>query len=163
MSNFSIFQIAEEYRNLENQLIESGGELTPEIEEALAINQANLTTKAENYAMIIRKYEGMGDVIDAEIKRLQTMKKTSQNLVTRLKDALTFGMKSCEVEKVEVGTFKIGFRKSTSVMVDDEAAIPNEYIKVSTSVDKKALGDALKAGLVISGAHLETKQNISIR
>ena len=163
MGNFSIFQIAAEYKQLENLLLENGGEITPEIEAALAINEANLATKAENYALLIRKHEGMQDVIDAEIKRLTQMKKSSQNLTTRLKDALAFGMHTCECDKMEVGTFKIGFRKSTSVVIDEENAIPAEYVKVSTTIDKKGISDALKSGAIISGAHLETKQNINIR
>lgn len=163
MNNFTIYQIAAEYRHLETLLMENGGEITPEIEDALAINEANLTTKAENYALLIRKHEGLQDVVDAEIKRLQAIKKSSSNLVARLKESLSFGMQACECEKIEVGTFKVGFRKSTSVVIDEETAIPSEFIKITTSVDKKSIGDALKSGIAVGGAHLETKLNISIR
>ena len=44
--NLTLYQISEEQQRLNAMLEESGGELTPEIEEALAINRDNLQVKA---------------------------------------------------------------------------------------------------------------------
>ena len=59
---------------------------------------------------------------------------------------------------------KIGFRKSVSVKVD-ENALPAEYftIKEDKQPDKTAIKAALLGGAVISGATLEEKQNIQIK
>ncbi|MBO7314541.1 MAG: siphovirus Gp157 family protein [Alistipes sp.] len=48
-------------------------------------------------------------------------------------------------------------------MVDDEQTIPNDYIVVETKINKAQLKADLKEGLVVSGAHLETRKNIQIR
>ena len=52
----SIYQISAEQQRINEMLFESEGELTPELEEALAINEANLAIKAEDYATSILKF-----------------------------------------------------------------------------------------------------------
>ena len=53
--NKSLFQIEQEYQLLTDQLIESEGELTPELEQALDIAQTELQTKGVAYSYIIKK------------------------------------------------------------------------------------------------------------
>ena len=71
-------EIYEEKGRIEDMLYESGGELTPEIEEALGLNEASLKEKIDGYHKVVVNMEyGMGE-IDAEIKRLQTLKKVKE-------------------------------------------------------------------------------------
>ena len=67
-----LFDIQAEYRDIANQL--SDGELTPELETALAINQKMLWQKSENYAMIIKEISADEQAISNEIDRLSKMK-----------------------------------------------------------------------------------------
>ena len=58
----SIYQISAEQQRINEMLFESEGELTPELEEALAINEANLAIKAEDYATSILKFNATADM-----------------------------------------------------------------------------------------------------
>src|SRR5690606_20278928 len=83
-----IFQIYQDYMQLEYILEDNGGELTPEIEEALTSNREQLQTKAVNYALVIRQIDGEANIIAEEIKRLQAMKKAKDNTVERMKNTI---------------------------------------------------------------------------
>ena len=72
MSN--IYKIETEYRDIISVLVENGGELTPEIEQALQINQKDLYRKSESYAYAIKELDGEIDIIKSETGRAQAMK-----------------------------------------------------------------------------------------
>jgi hypothetical protein len=143
--------------------MESGGELTPELEEALLINSENFAVKVEGYATSIHQFEAFADAADAEIKRLMALKKSAQGAAKRLKDNLAYGMEVMGYDKVDMGLHKLSFRSSTAVNITDEVRIPNQYIKVETKIDKESLKRDLKAGLVIEGAELITSRNLQLR
>lgn len=159
----SLYRISVDQQALNEQLFEAEGELTPELEEALIINEANLTLKAEDYVTSMAMFAASAEAAKAEIKRLQAFVKRADNAQERMKNALTFALETFGIDKMEVGTHRISFRKSEGVVITDEVAIPNEYIIVETKVNKAQLKADLKAGAVVSGAHLETRKNIQIR
>lgn len=159
----TLFNITAEQRRINDALMESGGELTPELEEALIINAENFAVKVEGYATSIHQFEAFAEAADAEIKRLTALKKSAQGAVKRLKDNLAYGMEVMGYDKVDMGLHKLSFRTSTAVNITDEVRIPNQYIKVETKIDKESLKRDLKAGLVVEGAELVTNKSIQIR
>lgn len=163
MSKITIYSISAEQLRINEMLEESGGELTPEIEEALLINESNFLVKAEGYIETIAKYKAMAEACAERIKQLQAYKKTCENIEKRLKESLMYGMEIMERDKVEIGLHRISFRNSTAVNITNEAHIPNEYIVVETKVDKRKLGEALKGGATIDGAELISNKTIQIR
>jgi hypothetical protein len=163
MNKVTLFTISAEQQRINDALMESGGELTPELEEALIINTENFSVKVEGYATSIHQFEAFSDAADAEIKRLTALKKSAQSAIKRLKDNLAYGMEVMGYDKVDMGLHKLSFRSSTAVNITDEVRIPSQYIKVETKIDKESLKRDLKAGLVIEGAELTTNKTIQIR
>mgnify|MGYP002510506886 CR=1 FL=1 len=159
----TLFDITAEQRRINDALMESGGELTPELEEALLVNADNFAVKVDGYATSIRKFEALAEAADAEIKRIHAIKKSATNSAKRLKEALAYGMEVMGYDKVDIGLNKLSFRSSTAVNITDEVRIPNQYIKVETKIDKESLKRDLKAGLVIEGAELVTNRNLQLR
>lgn len=101
--------------------------------------------------------------IDAEIKRLQERKKTIVNGKERLKDYLRFYMESTGITKISSPLFTISLAKGrSSVQVDDESLLPEDYKRVTVSPDKTLIGKALKDGYEVPGARLAEGQS-SIR
>lgn len=159
----NIYQITTEQQRINELLEESGGELTPEIEEALLINEENLLTKVENYAYSIRKYEGASDNIAEEIKRLQALKRTADNTIERLKENIGNAMISFNRPKLDVGTFRLSFRKSEMVTIEECTELPERYQKVKIDYDRTALKNDIKNGISIPGVYLIEKQNLQIK
>lgn len=159
----SLFRITVDQMHINDMLMETGGELTPELEELLVINAENFNLKVESYATSIHRFDALADAADAEIKRLTALKKSAQGAQKRLKDTLANAMEVFNYDKLDLGLHKLSFRTSTAVNITDEVRIPNQYIKVETKIDKEALRRDLKAGLVVEGAELVTNRNLQIR
>lgn len=161
----TIFKIQAEYQQIVNELIDNGGNLTPELELAMQITKDNFHSKSENYAFITRQFDSEMDIIDNEIKRLQQAKKTREKAIERLKANIEMAMNTFEVDKIETPLIKISFRKSESVEVEDVNNLPALYkvVKVSETADKLKIKDAIKSGILIEGCYLKTNRNLQIR
>ena len=160
----SLYNINEDQLILVNQLMESDGELTPELEQQLELNQKNLRQKSIAYLEVISSKDLRCSAIDSEIKRLQALKKKEGKVVDKLKSSLLSAVKT--FGEFEVGTVKFGTRKSTSVEVDSDKinALPDEFKtrKLTETANKKAIKEALLEGEKIEGCSLSENTNLKI-
>lgn len=161
----NIFKIQSEYQQIVTQLIENGGELTPELELAMQITKDNFHSKSESYGYCIREINYNKEIIEKEIERLQKLNKSCDKTIVKLKDRVELAMITFEVDKIETPLIKISFRKSESVEVENVNQLPNEYkvIKVTETADKLKIKDAIKSGETIEGCYLKTNRNIQIK
>lgn len=158
-----LYELTNEHRLICEALEENGGEITPEIEEMLAINAENFVAKADGYCEIISKYLHIADIAKQRKAQLDRVQKVAENTSKRMEERLQQAMEEYNLPKVEIGVHKLSFRTSKSVEITDEAKIPNIYIKVSTSVDKAKLREDLMAGAVVDGAELKQNKSLTIR
>ena len=124
----NIFEISKELESVFDELEENGGELTEELEEKLSISQDEFRSKVNAYLSIIKHTESDIDCCDKEIKRLQSVKKSKQNTIDRLKNILVwaidkFGDSNISGNKyVDLGTSKITIKPSNKVIVNEKYA-----------------------------------------
>ena len=158
----SLFNITLEQKVLMHEIESMEGELTPEMEAALQITEAELQQKSIAYLEVIRQKEGFNSLIDAEIKRLQQIKKAGNNVIARLNENLLSAVKTFGT--YEVGLQKFGTRKSSQVIVEDVNSLPEQYktIKVTEAADKASLKKALAAGEEIEGVYIQENLNLKI-
>lgn len=140
-------------------------ELTPELAEALIINQDQLQVKAVNYAKVITNYQAESDAIDQEIKRLKAMKDSREKKIEWLKESVKKAMLVSGIEKVESPLFKLSVRRSEAVEVDLVEALPNAFqnVKQVITADKVSIKEAIKRGENITGARLVENFNLQIK
>ena len=86
--NSNIFNIEGEYLSIIDALEESGGELTPELEEALAINAENRDRKMQAYVNVIKQKQADIALAKDEINRLRELSQSNEKVIKRLKDTL---------------------------------------------------------------------------
>lgn len=165
MSNLSLYEIQKEHLQMIEAIMEAEGELSPELEEQLKINKEQLQQKGIAYGYIVKQLEYDVDIIDAELKRLQAIKKARTNALERLKTNLSGAMQMFEVTELKTPTLKISFRKSESVEIADVALLDSNFIKVVTTKtpDKVAIKEAIKAGNTVQGAILQSNLNLQIK
>jgi hypothetical protein len=158
----SLYKIESEYLEILSQADELGGELTPELEEQLIINEKELQGKSIAYLEYIKTKEALNTRIDEEIKRLQALKKSNNNLITRLKKGLLTAVEL--YGNFEVGLTTFGTRKTSSVTVEDVNALPKEYktIKVTEEANKAEIKKALQKGKKIEGCEIVEGKNLKI-
>ena len=159
----TLYEIKQEYLELINQVEELEGELTPEIEIKLNINQNELQNKAIAYHSVILSKDSFNMQIDNEIKRLQALKKRNNSLVDNLKNRLVGAIQM--FGEFTVGTNTFGLRKSERVEVEDVNQLPKEYktIKVTEQANKTEIKKALKLGKQIENAYLVEQFNLKIK
>ena len=165
----NLYQITQDQSSIIELLEDNGGEATEEVLNALEITRDAFERKAEGYAHVIIQLDGEVDIIAAEIKRLQALKKTKENSVTRLKESLTqamlvFGEEDAKgIRRYKTPTLSLSTRRSESVSIDDEKAIGSQYIVTKHEVSKSLISEAIKNGIQVDGASLKTNYSVSIR
>ena len=159
----NIYEITTAQRLLIEEIEYLDGEITPEIEQQLAITKDQLEHKSMAYLSVITQKDAFNELISNEIKRLQTLKKQNDNVLSRLKEnllnaVLMFG-------EYNVGTHKFTTRKSSSVEVEDVNSLPKEFkvIKVTEQADKVALKKAIQEGQEIEGVSIVEHLNLAIK
>ena len=163
MSN--IYKIETEYRELVSVLVENGGELTPEIEQALQINQKDLYRKSESYAYAIKELDGEIDIIKSEIERLQALISKREKSICRMKETVLKAMELYEIDKIETPMIKISVRESEAVEIINENQIELIYKveKVTTTISKSAIKEAIKSGISVDGAIIKKNKSLQIK
>ena len=160
----SLFEIGNEYLEIYHLLEENGGEITPEIQTSLHINKENLHIKTQNYISLIKEIDGRTNTIDAEIKRLQALKKHNVSFVDRLKENISTAMKTLEIEEIRTDLNKISFRKSKSVQIEDVELLPNDCVIIEKKpISKTELKKRIENGEIISGAIIVENKNLQIK
>ena len=153
---------------IEAMLLESGGEITPEIEELLTLkelDQSSLIEQTDLLALSLERIQQTVGYYQSQINHLETLIKGLETTEGRLSSEIQGAMEKLNLEAIEgqLKTFKL--RKSPpKVEILDELAIDPEFknMKISESVNKKAIGEALKAGQVLHWARLTQGRSLTI-
>jgi hypothetical protein len=165
MTNLNIYQIEQEYISLAESIINNGGEVDEATEQALAINKDQLEQKGRGYGFVVKQLENDCDIIDSEIARLRALKDSRSKTIDKLKETVKNAMELYDITEIKTATLKINFRKSESVEIFDEALLTPEYLttKTTTTPNKTAIKDAIKAGSEVQGATIKTNNNLTIK
>lgn len=124
--------------------------------------QTDYEEKVENYIKVMKNLEADIEARKAEIKRLTELNKADEKKKDHLKETLSTSMQLTGHERVDTPLFKVSFRKSQAVEVD-ELVLPESYKVATWKPDKKRLKEDLKNGLEIVGATLVERKNLNIR
>ena len=152
----SLYQLTGQYLELETMLD------NPEVEQdvladMIATLDDEIEIKAENYAKIIRNFEGCLVAIKAETDRLAKTKASLEAGIQRLKDNLQFCMRATGKTKFKTDLFSFNIQKNGGVdpvVLDvDTDQLPDDLVKVTVEPDKKAIADYIRETGDLSYAH----------
>lgn len=153
-----LYDIVRDGMEVTRMLTESGGELTPEIEQMLAVNETELAQKVDGYAAIMERLDSESDYWKAKAKEYTAIARSCDNardsLKTRIKEAMNnLGVTELDGDDVR---FKLT-RVQEKLVIDDPKVIPAQFKMTVTEVviDNARLREALTALEAVPGAHLE--------
>lgn len=154
----SIYNLTTEWERLVALLLTAESEEEQEeLLKGLALTEADIVQKAENYGYIIKNMEADINGLKEEEKRLQAKRKARENAVARLKDSLQEAMTRLDTPKIESGTFTFTVAKNGGalpVIIDvDTAELPDEFCKITREADKKALAEYMEETGDLSYSH----------
>ncbi len=163
--NITLYQAADQVRELLEQIDPETGELPEGLEQARAI----VATKSQAVAAFILDDEARADMVEAHAKALMAKVKTARKRSERLREYLRLHMDAAGVLSIKSddGTFacKLEKERDESIEVFDDKQLPADYLreKVTVEPDKTLIRRALKDGFEVPGARLVRKDRLSIR
>lgn len=163
-----LYEIPQEFQHLEDLLIESGGELTPEIEAAFAAIQEQCEAKIEAAACVAKNLAASAEAAKAEANRLFGRAQAFENAEARLRTLILPALQALG-GKVKTARFTIYTTTRESVAFalkpgHEAFELPEKFIRVrEPELNKTALKDALKAGEEIPDfLNVETTTNTTL-
>lgn len=133
------------------------------INDTLEMLDVSIEEKVENTAKYIKNVESDIEGIKAEINRLTALKKQKERNTEWLKTNIEYALKTKGIDKLEVGTFKCGYRKSEKTIVDDVNKLPDELKKVEYKPMAVEIKKYIKEHGSLDGARIETCMNFYIK
>lgn len=156
----SLYDIRKDILTLEQTFLELGGEVTPELENYLAINEANLLEKVDHYYYFIESLEKGAEFFKARIDDATKAKKVYESTIDRLKNNITLAMQDLKTDELKGEEFRYKLiRSNPTVEILDEEKLPASFLKekVTYSPDKDLIKEALDKGEDVPGARLIQK------
>lgn len=155
-----LYELAAEY-----SAIQQAAEEGEDVGVALELLNDDLERKGEGIVAVIRGIEADVSALKAEEKRLSERRKTLESSVSKLETYIRTCMVSGGISKIKAGTFSITVSEgSERVVIDDEAALPDPFVRVTREPNKKAILDAWKSGgECVPGTHIERGTTLRIR
>lgn len=157
-----LYELSSQYQQV-IEMTNEDGELTPEALDLLDKTELSIKEKGQNLAIILNNMDSNVDILDNEIARLTKMKKSIKANQDRLKNYLSFNLEKMWIEKLDTDLFKIGFRKSESVIIADDVVLPEEFVKITVAPDKTELKKAIKAWKTIEWVSIVENKNLYIK
>lgn len=165
----SLYGLSKEYSELYHGLLASVDEDGVADESLFAA----VTQKEEEFAKKAVATATVWRMLGDDVAELEREKERLTKLIERLKTAQkrteTYLSNACEtagIESVKGVYANISFRNNPpSVKIDDESAIPDEYMteKVTRTPNKAKIKAAIDRGAIITGVHLERTKTIQIK
>ena len=160
----TIYELTSDYESKLSQLGEmliDGGNVTNEQAIELLDLQDNIGAKVVNIGKFVKNLDASSDAIAKEIARLTAKKRGIDNHVRALKDASVAAMTLLGVDRVQDDVMPVRLQDNSqySVTVDNIGCLPDKYLSVVVSANKRAILDD-KDSLDIQGVTITKGQHI---
>ena len=154
-----LYEITELQKELER---EEDAEIKQDLQELISIELKN---KSNNITYVIKNLEGNNAAIDAEIERLQALKKRNSSNIEKIKSNILWFMQQNNVDSIKSDLATYSIRKSESTDIENIEQIPQEFLTVKQTFvpDKTAIKKAIKEGREVPGAKVVVNYNLQIK
>ena len=160
----NLYTIEQEYRDIEQAIEDAEGEITPELEARISINEGDRAGKISAYVHIIREREAAAVACRNEAQRLVMLATAHENLAGRLRDTLLAVV--LEHGPVRADTYMVALRRSKYVEVSGDVGEEWRFEQKPApprAPDKRRIAVALKAGLAVVGAELRERAALVLK
>ena len=127
-------------------------------------SELSLKEKSVSIAKLVSLFDNNLEAIKKEKDRLTRLEKSYKSNQDKIKEWLAFNLKEAWIEKLDTELYKISFRKSESIEVD-ETILEDKYKKekITKTADKTLIKSELKVWKEIKWAKLIINNNLQIK
>lgn len=170
MNSLTLFQIAAEFRQTTDILMDTGVD-EQTLTDTLEGERWPLELKAQNYGFVIRNLQATAASIKEAEEQMKARRQAIEKRAAALIEFLKTGMEIARVQKLETPYFALTIKKNPpSVEVWDERQVPAEFMRAPApppppepTPDKAAIKEAIKAGKEVPGALLAQGTRLEIK
>ena len=153
----TMIELVKRANNLEQMIIDSGGEITDIIAKIEDDLKTDIQNKSEDYYFIIERMKSSEEFFKLEADKYYKASNTLKNTHTRIKDLLKNAMSAIGITEIISGKMRVKlFDSRDRLEIYSESDIPQQYKMIVTTheIDKEKLRADLEAGVQITGARL---------
>lgn len=161
-NNKTLIEFISESNRVENMLLESQGEITPEIEEILNCI-TKLPEKVESYSFVQDRLESSAELYKTIAKRYLDASKVLLSAKERLDERLKNIILDNNLPALSGNTVSFSIRKNPpSLIIENEDLIPLKYKnpQIIQNINKPMLKDSLLSGESVLGASIKQSKSL---
>lgn len=166
-----LYELSNEIVALDELYANSIDEETGEIKDSKVLEELEnevknqLQNKGIGLIQFFRNNDLTLEAIDAEIKRLQNLKKSLKGKNDNFKQYIIFNMERSGIKKIETELGTLSLRASKSVDIYDEKLIDKKFVTqvIEEKISKTDLKKAIEAGEEVQGARIVSKNSLQIK
>ncbi|ABA56555.1 MULTISPECIES: siphovirus Gp157 family protein [Nitrosococcus] len=165
MSTLRLYAIADDYLEVLEGLAEIDDLPAEVITDTLEGLQGAFEVKARHVAAYIRSLEAEASAIKEARKAMEQRERSMMRHVKRLRGYLETHMERTGITRIKSPELSLRLQASPpKVVIDNEEQVPARYkeIRTETVLLKSSLGETLKDGEYVPGAHLEQSKRLVI-
>lgn len=151
----TLYQIDEELMSCIDA--ETGEIVDPEKYESLSLSREQ---KIENVLLWIKDLRSDAEAYKKEAQSFAEKQKAAENKAANLTEWMRNVL---DGQKFKTDRVQVSYRKSDRVEISDDAVIPEEFLKITTTPNKAEIKKYLKQGFKIDGVELQERKNMSIK
>ena len=163
--SLTLHQATEAY--LQFKEIAEQGEIDPQtLTDTLDSITDTIQDKTVAIGKLLLSWDYDNQILDAEIKRLQELKRIRTNNSARLKQYAIEQMVKIKLDKIQTPTMTVTVCDNPQALViADPTVLPKEYVTTEIVYKPKnaEIKQALKDGKKVNGAHLERGKSLRIK
>lgn len=154
-----LYEITELQNELEK---EEDAEIKQDLQELIALELKN---KSNNIVYVIKNLEGNNTAIDAEIERLQALKKRNSSNIEKVKSNILWFMQQNNIDSIKTDLATFSKRKSESTDIENIELLPAKFVTVKQTFtpDKLAIKKEIKEGIEVPGAKVITNYSLQVK
>lgn len=156
-----LYEITESLDYVTNQLEQTGGEITPELDALINTTSRELEKKSDNIVTHLRILEDQLELVSKRKKEIQNLEKSIKSKIDYFKEYILSCMKRANIKKIDGPFSRITVRKPVKALYVDEDKIASKYHKIITAIDKQAIKKDLDNGIDVEGAYyIDGKESV---
>jgi hypothetical protein len=160
----TLFSLVAQTNAITQKIIEAGGELTPELEQALTSVDLAVSEKVDGYSFVMERMESDAAFFKAKAAFYSKIAKSAETVQERLKSSIKQAIQDLGSKEVVGNNIRFVLSAVKPKMIIDEMKLsPDMKMQVTTTVpDKERIREALEGGIPIEGAHLEESTSLRV-
>ena len=156
--NKSLVSLVQELTQIERELIQNEGTLSPESEQLFDLTQGDIKTKVDRYKHVMDAMDARSVYFKERADEMARARKLFESQKERLKSILKYAMTSLDTPELEGYDWRWRLSPLKDKLVIDATELPREYMKEEKIMvpNREAIEGDLLLGKTILGARFES-------